>query len=644
MSNNIYDILGKLNKVLGDVKPISTTEDNNQPIYENVEPRGDIIEAVKSLESRYMEFKQQVEAMKEETLAERELANKDQFDKHAEVGDYYKTADGNKVTKTSSGIKHEKVYPGDDKDELDEKAVNPYAVGMAQAMKSTGDKPPLKKSTIKKAHKIAKAVDEAVELNEGDDYFVHATELTNYEIVVNANSDEEAEDKAVEQIEADREEYQAGGDGVIPQYADKLDESKADIRNHPIYTNEEAWDHYKKELDEQESEKEEAVDIEQELGEIAALAGLAEKVGGNQSQGFVDDITKDEDEDETCEGFDPESYDKEIEYEFAGDDGEPGYGHVQCHVNVVDGRPVVDPTSLTATCNGDGNNKLTDEWCSEMVAIGGSEHEEALKACQEEVEDEWESRDVDVPMDESAIEEAVSRKDFRMVADLLKQIPDEAKRKELAQHHAGIFKQQNPRFKNDVFMKAAGVTEDAVDEGNEFTKARLDAIAAGKESFTVDGKTFKVIGDTSDENKQHMEESVKDGEPSKVAEAPSTVTEDINLNVSATGEEDVVNLIRKLSGMPMIAVAAPQESCETCGQESCGCAEGLEEERDVEYANTPNELTAPVSAAIPSGNDLHKSKVQDPKTANKAANPLAEEELEESLWTKYEDMLNDIKA
>ena len=35
---------------------------------------------------------------------------------------------------------------------------SPYAVGMAQAMKSTGDKPPLKKSTIKKAHKIARAV------------------------------------------------------------------------------------------------------------------------------------------------------------------------------------------------------------------------------------------------------------------------------------------------------------------------------------------------------------------------------------------------------------------------------------------------------------------------------------------------------
>jgi hypothetical protein len=43
--------------------------------------------------------------------------------------------------------------------QTDEKAKNPYAIGMAQAMKSTGDQPPLKKSTIKKAHDIAKSVE-----------------------------------------------------------------------------------------------------------------------------------------------------------------------------------------------------------------------------------------------------------------------------------------------------------------------------------------------------------------------------------------------------------------------------------------------------------------------------------------------------
>jgi hypothetical protein len=41
-----------------------------------------------------------------------------------------------------------------------EQANNPYAIGMAAAMKSTGDTPPLKKSTITKAHDIAKKVKE----------------------------------------------------------------------------------------------------------------------------------------------------------------------------------------------------------------------------------------------------------------------------------------------------------------------------------------------------------------------------------------------------------------------------------------------------------------------------------------------------
>jgi hypothetical protein len=40
-----------------------------------------------------------------------------------------------------------------------EAAREPYAIGMAAAMDSTGDKPPLEKSTIKKAHKIAKKIE-----------------------------------------------------------------------------------------------------------------------------------------------------------------------------------------------------------------------------------------------------------------------------------------------------------------------------------------------------------------------------------------------------------------------------------------------------------------------------------------------------
>jgi hypothetical protein len=137
------------------------------------------------------------------------------------------------------------------------------------------------------------------------------------------------------------------------------------------------------------------------------------------------------------------------------------------------------------------------------------------------------------------------------------------------------------------------------------------------------GKVHKVTGDTSQEKHQ--------------VESTEAVTEDININVTANGEEDVVNLIRKLSGMPVVAVQATPELAVA--------EEVVEEERDIEWDNTPSEQTAPLSAAIPSGNDLHKSKIQDPQTANKAANPLKkEEELEESLWQSYESMIKDVKA
>jgi hypothetical protein len=47
-----------------------------------------------------------------------------------------------------------------------EAAKEPYAIGMAAAMKQTGDKPPLKKSTITKAHDIAKSIEKKEEVQE----------------------------------------------------------------------------------------------------------------------------------------------------------------------------------------------------------------------------------------------------------------------------------------------------------------------------------------------------------------------------------------------------------------------------------------------------------------------------------------------
>lgn len=62
-----------------------------------------------------------------------------------------------KVAETYTALKNGEEIS---EEEVEEAVKEPYAVGMAAAMKATGDKPPLKKSTIMKAHKIAKKIKE----------------------------------------------------------------------------------------------------------------------------------------------------------------------------------------------------------------------------------------------------------------------------------------------------------------------------------------------------------------------------------------------------------------------------------------------------------------------------------------------------
>jgi len=250
-------------------------------------------------------------------------------------------------------------------------------------------------------------------------------------------------------------------------------------------------------------------------------------------------------------------------------------------------------------------------------------------------------------IDEAAINEAATRKDFRMVADLLKAIPDMAKRTELAMHHADIFKQQNSRFKREMFLAAAGVDttpikdESIETEGNAFT-GKLAATAKGDE-FELDGKKFK---DTSDlEEEVASEGNEFSGALAKAKAAGEkefevdgkkyTVKEDININVSANGEEDVVNLIRKLSGMPVVAIQAQPAVAEEV------VAEEGPKERDIEYTNTPREEVAGTDAAIPAGADLNRAKKQF-KKEYPGDNPMAVKE--EALWKAYETMINDVKA
>ena len=82
---------------------------------------------------------------------------------------------------------------------------NPYAVGMAAAMKKTGDKPPLKKSTITKAHDIAKAIKK-------DETHTYTTQKMNQQ-----QKDAKGE-KEIVKLEAD-------------QHGDEINKKKTDVRD-----------------------------------------------------------------------------------------------------------------------------------------------------------------------------------------------------------------------------------------------------------------------------------------------------------------------------------------------------------------------------------------------------------------------------
>ena len=73
-------------------------------------------------------------------------------------------------------------------------------------------------------------------------------------------------------------------------------------------------------------------------------------------------------------------YEGSMDYELSGDDGETAYGTI--HYKAING--VVDPNSLKGEYTYDGNHKIDDDTADEMIKPGGAEHEEALKAAQED--------------------------------------------------------------------------------------------------------------------------------------------------------------------------------------------------------------------------------------------------------------------
>jgi len=221
-----------------------------------------------------------------------------------------------------------------------------------------------------------------------------------------------------------------------------------------------------------------------------------------------------------------------------------------------------------------------------------------------------------------------------------------------------------------------GAAEGGLEEGNEFSGALAKARAQGAEEFEVDGETYpvregknkpdfaKILQTAIDKRnaatastRKEIGSRVADKDPGDQehnlrtdADHAQTVREDINMNISANGEEDALNLIRKLAGMPVIAISADssEESCDTCGASPCGCDDIMQEANgDHDWDNQPEEHYAPISASIPSGTDLNRSKDMVKHNYRGGDNPLAMKDMNESaedrLWRQYERMKTAVK-
>jgi hypothetical protein len=154
------------------------------------------------------------------------------------------------------------------------------------------------------------------------------------------------------------------------------------------------------------------------------------------------------------------------------------------------------------------------------------------------------SKQVDMPIDTiddfdfSGVDGAKLKK---VVARLVSELPGSPKNIKVLQARFGLAPFQKAYTLQQV-ADAMGVTPEVVrqreakairmlkhpsrsrelrpflDESNPFTDARMNAIKANKDTFTVGGKTYKVTGDTSDEEK-----AVQEAELNEVAPAVAAV-------------------------------------------------------------------------------------------------------------------------
>lgn len=184
----------------------------------------------------------------------------------------------------------------------------------------------------------------------------------------------------------------------------------------------------------------------------------------------------------------------------------------------------------------------------------------------------------------------------------------------------GLFSQVSGKSRDSIVGFLNGLEEDSVAGGiqmfgrkvaeqNKFTGARKDAIAKGEKEFEVDGKKYKVTGDTSDEKKQAKESMFDDliadilneevdVEQAEVVMAVRALADDIQDHIERIGRmmnEDVPAIADQMRA-EMGASQAQQWADATVGTLNgyMEAAKGTKAAMDQQVAGLSGEATADV--------------------------------------------------
>ena len=615
--SNMYDILGKLKSVIGfDEKPVETAKET---VYESVEPRGDIMEAVRSLEEKYMGFKKTVAAIEKGGSAEnpeavaaaigRKKYGKKKFQKAAAAGkklgeDTNEAIDptvANALVGLATGAAMVPAHHLGQKlgkkaaDWLDKREAKKLKKGVKEG---EYDPAPVDPEAVAKRKRLQAIKDrQEAEREHGDDYKSNVRTVKGKAYGGAAQKDApEADDldevappgaKAERMVKHIKKGYAKDG---------KLTKREKGI----AYAT--AWKAHNK------GQVEEGVEfgdtIKNSKAELkkAKLAKVSESRMLQEGDYFYEKVAKAlAEKNPTLDTSDP-SFVTAVRQEMVAQGIEPNRAR---NIIMMDD----DFISDVATSYGHYCKEIAE--CNAPInsTLGGTTVEQEL----DEI-----ARLAGLPVEETEVYNEVNVEESPDTMD-----EGNAFTGKLAQTKKGEkFELGGKEFTDTSDLgEAALEEEEEMGEGNEFSGALAKAKAAGAKEFEVDGKKY-------------------------------TVKEDVNLNITANGEEDVVKLITKLAGMGEVDnVAQAAQVARPIGITAAGldalmaepAEEELEEERDIEYVNTPREQIAPVDAAIPSGTDLHKSKEQY-KKAQDGDNPMAvKEQVEDRLWKKYNSMIKTVQ-